>query len=63
MKKNKIIASIMIIFGVLLVVGFSIWIGFPPSSNFDRTPICVVGFVAGVIMVVYPATVWFLDAL
>ena len=63
MKKNKIIASIMIIVGVLLVVGFSIWVGFPQSSNFDRTPICVTGYVAGIIMIVFPSSMWGLGAL
>lgn len=45
MKKLNILG---IIFGALIIIGLSIWIGFPSPQGFDRNAICVVGYLFGI---------------
>lgn len=44
---KKVLTILGIIFGVLLIIGLSIWVGFPSPQGFDRTAVCVVGYLLG----------------
>lgn len=45
---KKVLTILGIIFGVLLIIGLSIWVGFPSPQGFDRTAICIVGYLFGI---------------
>lgn len=45
---KKVLHILLIIFGILIVIGLSIWVGFPAPPNFDRTTIVMVGYFIGV---------------
>lgn len=44
---KKIISILSIIFGLLIIIGLSIWVGFP-SPGYDRSAICIVGYITGI---------------
>lgn len=44
---KKIISILSIIFGLLIIIGLSIWVGFP-SPQYDRSAICIVGYITGI---------------
>lgn len=44
---KKVLSMLGIIFGALLIIGLSIWVGFPSPQGFDRTAICAVGYLLG----------------
>ena len=46
MKKQKIFAGILLLIGLILIFGMSIWLGFP-SPHFDRTAITPVAYAVG----------------
>jgi hypothetical protein len=48
---KKVLSILGIIVSLLIIIGLSIWIGFP-IEGFDRTPICFVGYSIGVITLV-----------
>ena len=43
---KKIISILSIIFGLLIIIGLSIWVGFP-SPQYDRSAICITGYLIG----------------
>lgn len=45
---RKTLSVLAILLGVLIVVGLSIWVGFPTPVGFDRTAICLVGYMLGI---------------
>lgn len=45
---KKCLVAIATILGLLIVIGLSIWLGFPATPNFDRDYICLVGYIIGV---------------
>lgn len=49
---RNILCSIVFFICFLVIIGLSIWLGFPPPENFDRTYICVVGFIFSVMFMV-----------
>ena len=44
---KKILSILSIIFGLLIIIGLSIWVGFP-SPQYDRSAICIVGYTTGI---------------
>lgn len=52
---RRVLCILGIVIGVLVVLGLSIWIGFPAIQGFDRTPICGVGYFFGVGLIVVAA--------
>lgn len=44
---KKVLSILSITFGVLTLIGLSIWIGFPMNNGFDRTAICYLGCAIG----------------
>lgn len=51
-KKCFILGVILLVIGTALIVGLSIWQGFPATAAFNRTPILSVGYGIGAICVV-----------
>lgn len=51
---KKIISILSIIFGLLIIIGLSIWVGFP-SPQYDRSAICVVGYLIGFTLLIIPS--------
>ena len=47
MRKYKLLATTFIILGLLIVIGLSIWVGFPAPKGFNRIAICYVGYIIG----------------
>ena len=47
---KKVLSILSIIFGVLLIIGLSIWVGFPSPQGFDRTAICIVLYLFGAVL-------------
>lgn len=48
-KKNMIKLTIFsLLIGVLIIVGLSIWLGFP-SPHYNRTAISIIGYIIGTI--------------
>lgn len=45
---KKCLVAIATIFGLLIVIGLSIWLGFPETPNFNRDYVCLVGYIIGV---------------
>lgn len=45
---KKCLVAIATILGLLIVIGLSIWLGFPETQNFNRDYICLVGYFIGV---------------
>lgn len=45
---KKCLVVIATILGLLIIIGLSIWLGFPETSNFNRDYICLVGYIIGV---------------
>lgn len=43
---KKILSILSIIFGLLIIIGLSIWVGFP-SPGYDRSAICITGYLIG----------------
>lgn len=52
MRKYKLLATTFIILGLLIVIGLSIWVGFPAPKGFNRLAICYVGYVIGVGLII-----------
>lgn len=50
---KKVLNILLIIFGILIVIGLSIWVGFPSSPNFDRETVVLVGYILGFWFVVF----------
>ena len=44
---RKTLSILAMLLGILIVVGLSIWVGFPTPEGFDRTAICLVGYMLG----------------
>lgn len=51
-KKLKVIGILLTIVGVLMIIGLSIWVGFPGPQGFNREPICAVGYFFSIMMAV-----------
>jgi hypothetical protein len=49
---GKVLSILSIIFGLLIIIGLSIWVGFPAPQGFDRTAICFVGYLLGFVLIV-----------
>lgn len=49
---RKKLGIIMIVVGLLVLLGFSIWLGFPATANFNRAPIGSFAYVFGIMCVV-----------
>lgn len=48
---GKVLSILSIIFGLLIIIGLSIWVGFPAPQGFDRTAICCVGYFLGCVSI------------
>ena len=44
---RQTLSILAMLLGVLIIVGLSIWVGFPTPAGFDRTAICLVGYLLG----------------
>lgn len=51
-KKCFILGIILLVIGTALIVGMSIWQGFPQIAGFNKTPILGVGYGVGAICVI-----------
>ena len=60
MKKFLSILALVVALGI--IIGMSIWIGFPSPQGFDRTAIVVVGYALGVSLL-WAGICFVLDAL
>ena len=49
---RKFLAILAIILGLIMVIGLSIWVGFPAPLGFDRTAICCVGYLLGLVLII-----------
>ena len=49
----KVLSILSLIIGLIIVIGLSIWIGFPSPQGFDRTAICYVGYLLGAALIVF----------
>lgn len=52
---RRVLCILGIVIGVLVVLGLSIWIGFPAIQGFNRAPICGVGYFFGGSLIVVAA--------
>lgn len=44
---KKFLSILALIVSLVIIIGLSIWIGFPSPQGFDRTAICIVGYLFG----------------
>lgn len=51
---SKFLSILSIIFGLLIIIGLSIWVGFP-VEGFNRYPVCVVGVFVGLGLIILGA--------
>ena len=51
--KIKLYSIIAGIIGLVIVIGLSIWVGFPSPEGFDRTVICYVGYIIGLFLLFF----------
>lgn len=47
---KKFLSILALIVSLVIIIGLSIWIGFPSPQGFDRTAIVVVGYALGVVL-------------
>jgi len=61
MKKHNIVGLVIVIIALILIVGMSIWLGFP-SPNFDRTALACIVYLFGSVFTVcgfvLAVTIW-----
>ena len=50
---KRILSVLAVIVGLIIVIGLSIWVGFPSPPGFNRTAICYVGYLIGIALVVF----------
>ena len=53
---KRILCTLGIIFSIAIILGLSIWLGFP-SPHYDRVPICFAGYFLSVVGLVASAGV------
>jgi hypothetical protein len=49
---KKFLSIFGIVIGLIIIIGLSIWIGFP-SPHFNRIAICLVGYFIGIALIFF----------
>lgn len=52
MKKSIKLSVLGLILGILIIIGLSVWMGFPTPQGFNRNFIVVVGYLIGIALTV-----------
>lgn len=52
MKKSMILSILGLVFGLLIIIALSIWMGFPKPQGFNREYIGLVGYLIGIALTV-----------